>query len=502
MKKKLGLFLFLLLVLMGCGSKKNGEKVNKIVKDSAIISISQDMDYLDPHKAVAAGTSEVFFNVFEGLLKPTSEGKLIPAVASDYSISKDSKTYTFTLRKGIKFHNGNLVKLDDIIYSYERIGGDFPATAGLKALSKEIKSIKKIGDNKIAITLNKADTTILSKFTLAIIPKDVEDIEKTPIGTGPFKFVKYLPGQSITMDKFDDYWNPELPKLNHVKFSIFLDAQSSILALQRGEIDLYPRLSSTQVDSLKSQMTVLVNSQNLVQLMAMNNDFKPFQDMRVRQAMAYAINSQEIIDTLDNGNGHIAKNPMSPVMKTYYNSKTEEVYPYNIEKAKELLVEAGYPNGFEFELSLPGNYQFHTDTGAIIAEQLKKIGVTAKLKELEWGTWLKDVYAGRKYDATVIAIDGKIEPFDVFSRYLSTSTTNFMNFKSEAFDKELGKIQTAKTEEEKLEIYNNAQMILAKELPGVYTMAPASNIALNNGLTGYLNYPIYVLDASTLYFKK
>jgi len=505
MKKIIGLLAVLMLMISGCGKEESSNEntlKTKVDGGELVVRISQDMDFLDPHKALAAGTYEVMFNVFEGLLKPTHEGKLIPAVAESFKISKDNLTYTFKLRDGIKFHNGKDVEIEDIIFSLTRIGGDFSGNSVVKDLAKNIKSIKKIDNKTVAIELKKVDGTILSKFTTAIIPKDIVDIEKSPIGTGPFKFIEYLPGQKLVMEKFKNYWMTGVPTINKVEFSIIKDEQSSILSLQRGEIDLYPRMGSIHISTLENTNNIIVTEQNLMQILSLNNKVKPFDDIKVRQAIAYAIDSKEIIDTLDAGLGKSIGTNMSPVMKNYYNVETEGTYTHNIEKAKKLLKEAGYENGFEFTLSLPTNYRFHADTGVIISEQLKKVGIKANLVEVEWGTWLKEIYAGRKYEGTIIALDGKIEPYDILNRYISNHRRNFMNYESKKYDEIMKKITQITDEKTKIELYKKAQMILAQDIPVVFIMAPAGIIATDKDLRGYTPYPIYVQDISTLYFVK
>ncbi len=505
MKKLIGLLTLLMLILSGCGEEKlpkENTPKTKVEGGELVVRISQDMDFLDPHKALAAGTYEVMFNVFEGLLKPTSEGKLVPAVAESFEISEDNLVYTFKLREGIKFHNGRDVQIEDIIFSLTRIGGDFPGNSVVRDLAKNIKGIKKIDDRTVAVELKNVDGTILSKFTTAIIPRDVTDIEKEPVGTGPYKFIEYLPGQKLVMEKFSDYWIEGVPTIDRVEFAIIKDEQSSILALQRGEIGLYPRLGSTHIPTVEVTQNIIVTEQNLMQILSLNNKVKPFDDLRVRQAIAYAMDPQEIIDTLDAGLGKPIGTNMSPVMKNYYNEETEGIYTHNIEKAKELLKEAGYEDGFEFTLSLPTNYRFHADTGVIVSEQLKKVGIKANLVEVEWGTWLKDIYAGRKYEGTVIALDGKIEPYDILNRYISTHRRNFMNYNSEKYDEVMNKITQTTDEEAKRELYKEAQMILAQDIPVVFIMAPAGIVATDRDLRGYTPYPIYVQDISTLYFVK
>ena len=182
-------------------------KTERAEANEIVIGIAQDLDQsLDPHYAVAAGTKEVMFNVFEGLVKYDSNGDTVPAVASDVQISDDGLVYTFTLREGVKFHNGDTVDLDDVIYSIQRCKDDPKVNQQTSKGLKCIKSLEKDGDNKLVMTLSEPNTELMSNLTLAILPADYDKQDTAPVGTGPYKYVGRTAQESVELEKFADYW--------------------------------------------------------------------------------------------------------------------------------------------------------------------------------------------------------------------------------------------------------------------------------------------------------
>ena len=177
------------------------------------------MDSLDPHLAETAGTREVLYNVFEGLVKPDKNGDLVPAVASDYKVSDDGKVYTFTLRENVKFHNGETVTAEDVKYSIERNAGKTGGDVLVSAFAK-IDSVNIVDDSTIDVVLSEADTEFIGYMTVAIIPKDYDSQATAPIGTGPYKFVSYTPQENIKLEKFADYWQSGVPTIDNVEFRI------------------------------------------------------------------------------------------------------------------------------------------------------------------------------------------------------------------------------------------------------------------------------------------
>lgn len=197
------------------------------------VGIAQDLDSLDPHKMVYAGTKEVLFNVFEGLVKPDKSGDLIPAVASEYEVSEDAKVYTFTLRDGITFHDGTPVTAEDVKYSIER----YAEIQGEGSAFSILESVEIVDEKTVKVNLSEGNSEFLANLTLAVLPQSNEaNFETQPIGTGPFKFVSFTPGQSLVVEAYDGYWNPELPYLDKVTFKIVADTDTAVTELQAGTI--------------------------------------------------------------------------------------------------------------------------------------------------------------------------------------------------------------------------------------------------------------------------
>lgn len=478
----------------GAGGKKEGGNV--------VVVIPQDLDYLDPQLAVAAGTSEVLFNIFEGLLKPNEKGELYPAVAESYEISPDGLTYTFKLRSGVKFHNGQAVTSADVKFSYERLAG-IGTGKPLSTAFGSVQSIEAPDPSTVVIKLKENNSSFLTALTAAIIPNGYENSNKQPVGTGPFKFKEYLPGQRLVVEKFADYYVKGVPSLDQVEFRIVTDPEAALLALKSGEVDIYPRIGTEKLEELDdAAYTKLSAPQNLVQLMTFNIARKPFDDIRVRQAINYAVDKDEIIQGVALGKGTKLGSNISPVLAKYYQPGLEDTYPTDIDKAKSLLAEAGYKDGFETTLSVPSNYQFHVDTAQVIAQQLEKIGIKVKIETVEWAVWLDRIYKGRDYDLTIIGLDGKLNPYDILNKYLSDARNNFFNYKSEAFDETLKAAVKEIDDAKQVELYKKAQTILAQDAAAVYIMDPNLNVALSNKLAGYKQYPLYVQDLSTVYFTE
>ncbi|MDO4292899.1 MAG: ABC transporter substrate-binding protein [Eubacteriales bacterium] len=483
----------LTIALSACSGGKADEASSQIT-----IGIPQDVDSLDPHKAVAAGTDEVLFNVFEGLVKPDSEGNLNDAVAESHTISEDGKVYTFTLREGVKFHDGTAVTAQDVKYSLDRCA-DAGSGAPLVSAFSAIDSINVVDDKTVEIVLKEGDTDFLPYLTVAIIPESNQDPEGNPIGTGPYKFVSRTPQESIVLQKFDDYWGTPA-NIETVKLQIIANADTIVTSLNGGGVDMFARITQAQADQLSDQFDVLEGTMNLVQAMYLNNAKAPFDNEKVRQALCYAVDPQGIMDMISDGKGTQIGSSMFPAFGKYYMPELNDLYPTDIEKAKQLLAEAGYPDGFRFTLTVPSNYQQHVDTAQVIAEQLKQIGVTADIQLVEWESWLSDVYTDRNYEATVVGVDASsLTAAALLRRFTSDAPNNFINFKDPAYDEAFAAAQESTDDAEKTAHYKECETILAEDAANVYIQDLPSFVALNKKYGGYEFYPLYVQDFAKLY---
>ncbi|MBO6015734.1 MAG: ABC transporter substrate-binding protein, partial [Lachnospiraceae bacterium] len=367
--------LFLMSVLFSLTIALTGCAGDKAKSSSEItIGIAQDIeDSLDPHKAVAAGTKEILFNLFEGLVKPDADGNLIDAVASAHEVSEDGKTYTFTLRDGVKFHDGSTVTADDVKYSIDRCADTSEGDPLVSAFSN-IENVMVVDDKTIVVQLYESDTEFLAYMTTAIIPKKNTSPDTTPIGTGPYKYVSRSPQENIILEKFDEYWGTPA-NIGKITLKIIADPDSIAMNLNGGAIDMFMRITTGQMNELSGDFEVYEGTMNLVQALYLNNDFEPFRDEKVRQALCYAVDKEEIFDILSDGKGSELGSSVFPSFGKYYMEELNDVYTTDLDKAKQLLAEAGYENGFTFHVAVPSNYQPHVDTAQILVEQFKKIGV-------------------------------------------------------------------------------------------------------------------------------
>ena len=501
--------------LCACGSKAESpsqsatappasstESANKAA-NAVTVGIAQDLDNsLDPHKAVAAGTKEVMFNVFEGLVKPTSNGDLIPAVAENYTVSEDHLTYTFTLREGVKFHNGDAVSAEDVVYSLKRVAA--PTETGVvqvEALSI-MADVAAVDERTVAITLTEPSNEFISYLTVAILPADYTEQDTKPVGTGPFTFASRSAQENIILEKFEEYWGQKA-YLDQVTFRIIENAEGLLMGLQSGAIDICSHLTTTQVSQLSdSEFSIAQGNMNLVQAMYLNNAVAPFDNVLVRQALCHAIDRQMILDLAFDGYGTLIGSSMYPAFGKYFDDTLTNHYAYDVDAAKALLAQAGYPGGFDMTITVPSNYQPHMDTAEVVVEQLKAIGVNAVIQPVEWETWVSEAYVGRNFQATLVGVDAStMTARALLERFTSTYSKNFINYNNAEYDALFAQAQACYDDAEQTALYKAMERNLTENAANVYIQDLADLVAVRKGLTGLEFYPIYVLDLSTVRYE-
>lgn len=496
MKKRFLLLLLLSLFLFSaCNNKQPAVDTPAIKK--AVVGIPQDFDSLDPHRSVSTGTQEVMFNLFNGLISITPDGEIINALAESLEVSEDLLTYTFKLKHPVLFHDGSQLSSKDVAYTFNRLNGKTEdQTDPLSANFSAIEAIETPDEDTVIFKLARVDVAFLSKLMIAIIPEGSGPGQAVqPVGAGPFKFVSYTPGVGINMERHKDYYGT-LPDLEKIDFKIYTDANTGFLALQVGEVDIL-NLTLDQTHSVdQNKITVLTAPQNMVQLVTLNFQHEPFKDLRVRQALNYAVNKEEIIAMLAPGSPKLDTN-YSPIMGYYYNSETENFYDYNPNKAKELLREAGYSD-LTFSLKVPTEYPFHVDTALLLQAQLAHAGITMKIQPIEWNTWLSEVYENAVYEATIVGLTGKLDPDPILGRFHTDFSRNFYNYSNPDYDELIEQAKTIADQETRRELYKEAQMVLAQDAVAIFIMDPTLYRAVNNRLSGLQNYPIGFIDMSTV----
>ena len=478
--------------------EKNSEE-NSPASNTVTVGISQEIDTLDPHNVVYAGTREVLFNMYDGLVKATSAGELEPAVASGYSVSEDATEISFTLREGVLFSDGTPITAEDVKYSLDRYAG----IQGSQSAFGDYKETVIDENGTIRVMLSNPNSEFIYQLTCAIIPAwNEENVNSSPIGCGPFKYESYMPGESLVVVKNENYWKENCPYLDGVTFKIVTDANTAIMELNAGTLDIYQYLTADQADIIdKDNFNILEGNVNYVQALFLNNAVEPFDNVLVRKALCYAIDKDLINQMLFEGKSHVISTHMIPSFTKFYNTDTESVYTRDVEKAKELLKEAGYPDGFEFTITVPNNYAPHEGTAQIIVESLAEAGIKANINLVEFTTWYSEAYKDRNYEATITAIDGTLAPSSWFVRNVTGGVKNFTNYSNEDFDRAYNSALAETDLDAKVDYYMECQRILTEDAASVYIQDASNLVAVNSKLEGYVFYPISAQDMSVVRYK-
>ncbi len=501
---------FMFITLVGCSSNnKETNDQNTNIKTEDLnntkplkIAISTEIDFLDPYLSSASDTSAIMDNVFDGLTRVNENGEIVPAIAKDWTISEDGLEYTFFLNDNVYFHNGKKLTAEDVKYSYYRLAGLDNKKAANSEYEQIVKDVKIINDNEVKIILKNVDSSFLSQTIKAIVQKDYNNNNSLPIGTGPYKFSNYEIGKKIVLEKFDNYYDKKrIPKIKTVEFLFVPDDNAKMLGLKSGSIDA--------IDGSQDMIKQLDNANfdnytfpsNTIQLLMFNLNREPFNIKEVRQAINYALNRNAINKLTANDKNLISYSIVTKAMPFWYDGNTEYVYDYNLKKAKELLTQAGYPNGFEMELTVPSNYDFHVNTAQIISDELSKIGIKVKINQVEWGVWLDNVYTKANYQTTLTGLTGKADPHSIFRRFYSKYSKNFSNYNNSLYDSYIESALLETDVNKRKEIYDKAQMLLTNDAVTACLQDPGKSIITTKDIKGFIQYPISFWDLSKLYFK-
>ena len=474
------------------------ERPSSVVSDELRYGLISEPVTLDPlSSANTADGRSILFNVYEGLVKPDSAGNLVPAVAESFRIEQNGLVYIFLLRDGILFHDGTALKPADVIFSLNTA-----INAGFTGFN-QIESITLSGTKEIRIRLKEPDPEFLPYLTAGIVPENNPDREKNPIGTGPYIIENYLPQQSLRLVKNNNYRQKDVPSIERITVVFVADSDALLTGLRGGNIEggeitgaLLPQLNQKDFE-------IIPWPSNMVQLFALNNEAKPFDDIRVRQAVNYALDIPRIIDTAFYGQGEPSGSPLIPGLKNAYESSLGNPYPRDPERARRLLAEAGYLNGFALEIAAPSNYTMHVDTAQVIINQLAEVGIHGTIRLVDWATWLSEIYRARRYQATIISLDASnVSPRSFLSRYLSTASGNFINFKNPDYDRVFNAALAEVNDVRRNTLYREAQRIISDNAASVYIQDILGFRVFGGGrVGGVVHYPISVVDFASMYRK-
>ena len=474
------------------------EALAQAKKDSVVLGmVLEPAPGLDPTMAAAAAIGEVVhMSVLEGLTKINMDGRITPLLAESWSTDPDGKVYTFRLKKGIKFHDGEAFDSSDVKFSFERAKAKESTNKAKKAVFDNISRVDTPDANTVIIVLNNADGNFLFRMgenTAVILdPKSAPTTATKPIGTGPYKFDAWAKGSSITLVKNDQYRDAAKIAMKKVTFRFINDSAAQVAGLLAGDIDGMPRFGA--LESLKqfqgdARFSVTVGGTEGKTIMTINNKKKPFDDVRVRRALAAAIDRKALIDGAQEGYGTPIGSHMVPSDAGYVD--LTGVNPYNPEKAKALLKEAGVAMPLNVTLTLPPP-AYARKGGEIIASQLAKVGVVAKIENVEWAQWLSGAFKGN-FDLTVIS---HVEPLD-FDRYADPAY--YFGYDSKAYKDLLTAYNSTADQKGRLKLLGDIQRQLANDSVNAYLFQLPQFAVGNKHLKGmWSSSPIFGNDLGAL----
>ena len=465
-------------------------------KDVIVLAMALEPPGLDPTAGAASAIAEIVqYNIFETLTKINSDGTVSPLLAESWEVSPDLKTYTFKLRKGVKFQNGEPFNANAVKFSFERAGSE-KSTNKDKRTFASMDRVAAVDDHTVVI-LNKAldpDFLFLMGQATAIIvePKSADTNATKPVGTGPFQLDTWAKGSSVSLKKWDGFRHAAAVKLNKATFRFISDPAAQVAALLAGDVDAFPRVTPRSVPQFKSnpKFQVVVSGSRAKTILAINNKKKPLNDVRVRRAIAAAIDRKAVIDGAGDGYGAPIGSHYVPGAFGYVD--TTGVNPFNIEKAKALLSEAGIKTPLDLTLTLPPP-PYARQGGEVIAAQLAKIGIVAKIENVEWAQWLSGTYTNKNYDLTIIS---HVEPFDLGN---FAKPGYYWGYESPKFNELFDKIQNSPRPADRAKLLGDAQRMIANDAVHAFLYQPQWITVANKNIRGlWKDMPIFVNDLSAL----
>lgn len=464
-------------------------------KDAVVLAMTLEPPGLDPTAGAASSIAEIVqYNIFETLTKINADGSVSPLLAESWEVSPDLKTYTFKLRRGVKFQNGEPFTAAAVKFSYDRAGGD-------KSTNKDKRTFAalttQVVDDYTVVVLNKDIDPdllfILGQATSIIVePKSADTNANKPVGTGPYQLGNWNKGSSIVLTAWPGYRNAAALKIKRATFRFISDPAAQVAALLAGDVDAFPRVTPRSVAQFKSnpRFQVVVSGSRAKTILAINNAKKPLDDVRVRRAIAAAVDRKAVIEGAGDGYGLPIGSHYVPSAFGYVD--TTGVNPYDPEKAKKLLAEAGIKTPLELNLTLPPT-PYARQGGEVIAAQLAKVGIVAKIQNVEWAQWLSGTYGNKNYDLTIIS---HVEPFDLAN---FTKPDYYWGYNSPQFNDLFNQIKNAARPADRSRLLGEAQRLLADDAVHAFLYSNQWITVANKNLKGlWKDMPVFVNDLASL----
>jgi peptide/nickel transport system substrate-binding protein len=491
-------------------------------KDAMVIGLLAEPVTMDPPQISDLNSTRVIKRMFEGLTaQELGTYKIVPGLARSWDISKDGLIYTFKLRPNVKFHDNTPLTAEAVKFCFDRQMNDkgpYYATGTypyVKGFLGNVAGVEVVDPLTVQIKLKSPLTPFLqylAHHSLYIASPDAlkkwgKDIVKHPVGTGPFKLETWEPGVKVVLTRNDQYWGGA-PKLRQAIYVPIIEAQARLAAIKTGEIDLTMDVPPDSLDELRKDPNIVVAeaSSSAVWYVLLNTRHPILKDARVRQALNYAVNKEAIIRDILKGTAIVSNGPMSAVYGPFFEEKTAR-YPFNPEKARALLKDAGHPNGFELTFMVPesgSGMQSPVEMATVIQANLAAVGVRAKIQTMEWGAYLKKYVDGP--DMAEMSWNPSIgDPDHMMYMLLSSDrfppAFNAGFYQNARVDDLLRRGRTTTDDAGRVPLYREAQKIVTEDAPWIFVDHGKQVIVLRKRVQGFTLHPNFDLVLTPVWLE-
>lgn len=457
---------------------------------------------LDPHTSQATATRNMLENTYDTLVSLNENLEIVPGLAESWEASEDGLTWTFKLREGVTFHNGDALKASDVVFSINRIKDPNIASPRAEDFAL-IANLEAPDENTVVMTLSQPFSPLLSKLAFsmtAIVSEAVamannNDLSEVVIGTGPFKFVEYIPQTRMVLEKYENFWGKDaqgnqLPYLDGITFIFYPEPTARTTAVQTGNADWIEYVPAPDVDILRADPNVEVVGGLATNFRSIyiNTSVAPLDNALVREAMAYAIDEQAVVDVALFGTGGVTADGTAIPSSAFYGLDSSPYVGRDVEKARSLLAEAGYADGFSFDMYVTSTYDFLRTPAEIIQANLAEIGITMNIVAEDWSIYLPKVIEG-DFEATILGNSGLADPDDyLYDNFHSEGSGNFGGYRNAELDALLEQGRQLSDPDERKAVYTQAQHIILKESPHIFLFHSAQYEAHRTNVKGFKHY--------------
>lgn len=494
---------FLAVMALLLGAFTGAGEVQAGPRTDLVIGMPVEPPGLDPTIAAPTNIREITqTNVFEGLVRITEAGAIEPLLAKSWDISVDGQTYTFHLQEGVRFHDGTPFDASIVKYTLERAMAP-DSTNAQKQVFAPISGIETPAPQTVVIRLSRPSGNFLYHLgwgdAVMVAPASAAGNRASPVGTGPFKFKEWQRGSQVELVRNDDYWQADkLAKLDRVVFRFIADPQAQAAAINSGSVDAFPNITTPELLAQwkdNPRFTIAIGNTEGEIVAGMNNARKPFDDVRVRRALMYAVDRNAVIEGAYSGYGKAIGSHFSPNHPAYIDLTS--AIPYDPAKARALLKEAGYPDGFSMTIKSP-QMTYASRSAEILVALFADIGVKARVEITEFpAKWISDVFQGKNYEMTIVA---QAEPLDID---IYARDGYYFNYNNPAFRELMTRIDRTTDEKARFALYGEAQKMLAEDVPALFLFQWPKLGVWNAKLRGmWQTAPVQVNDLTEVYWAE